>query len=84
MFTIFRRPKPQYAVGQIVLVPGKEAGAGYYMQIQERKWVRQGGYTRWDWFYIGQTFEAKGTSLSPRSKEESRREDELGNISWFD
>ena len=83
MFTIFRRPKPQFRVGQIVFVPEKEPGTGYYMQIQGRQWVRQSGYAHWDWFYTGVTFEVRGTSLSQRSKEESHRELELFHSELF-
>ena len=85
MFTIFRRPKPQFRVGQIVFVPEKEPpGVGYYMQIRRRRWVRQNGYAHWDWFYIGVTFEIKGMSLSLRSKEESHCERKLHHIGFFD
>lgn len=84
MFTIFRRPKPRYRVGQIVLVPGKEPDAGYYMQIRKLWWVRQAGYTHWDWFCTGLTFGVKGTLLSLRNKEESRREDELGEVTFLE
>ncbi len=87
MFTIFRRPKPQFRVGQIVFVPQeKESGPGYYMQIRGRQWVRQGGYgcAHWDWFYTGVTFGVKGTSLVQRSREESHREQELFYFELFD
>ncbi len=83
MFTIFRRPKPKFRVGQIVFVPEKKPDTGYYMQIQGRRWVRQSGYAHWDWFYIGLTFEVKGTSLSQRSRKESHSERELSRIGLF-
>ena len=83
MFTIFRRPKPQFRIGQIVFVPNKGSGAGYYMRIQKLRWVRQSGYTHWDWFYTGETFEVKGTSLSPRSTEDIHKEQELQGLTFL-
>jgi hypothetical protein len=83
MFTMFRRPKPRFRVGQIVYVPGNEGSPGYYMQIRELKWVKQNGYTHWDWFCIGTSFRVDGTSLIPKCKEETHREHEVGGLTFI-
>ena len=77
MLILFRRFKPRFRVRQVVFVQREEAGTGYYMQIQKRRWVRQNGSAHWDWFYSGPTFEVSGMKLSLRSRDESHHEQGL-------
>lgn len=82
LFTIFKRPKPLFQVGQIVFIPGKK-GEGHYMQVQERGWVKQCEHPRWDWFYSGLTFRVEGKLLALKCREESYRENEIMSLTWL-